>query len=166
MHSTAPDSAAPLLRRGLLALGGVTTAALVVELLAERHWSAGSQFVAWIFVALGAVTLILAARASTPRAIWLARILAVAVIAGAVFGVWEHIESNRDAGELDQVYSATWESLPASQQWWLAVSKTVGPSPPFAPAALAQAGFCTLLATVKHPALARRRDDPPVPMAV
>jgi hypothetical protein len=166
MHVTAPDSAAPLLRRGLLWLGGLTTIGIVVELLAERHWSAGSQWVAWAIVAVGVGALILAAVASSHRAVMMARILAVAVIAGSVFGIWEHIESNHEAGELDQVYSASWESLPASQQWWLAVSKTVGPSPPFAPAALAQAGVCVLLATVKHPALARRRGDSPVPMAV
>ena len=79
-------------------------------------------------------------------------VFAVLVVVSGVFGIWEHIESNYDAGELDQVYSARWETLPAASRWWLAVSKTVGPSPPLAPGALAQAGLCVLLATVRHPA--------------
>jgi hypothetical protein len=71
----------------------------------------------------------------------------------AVLGIWEHVEGNHDSGPLDRNYSDTWDDLPASTQWWLAVSKTVGPSPPLAPAALAQVGFCVLLATLRHPTL-------------
>ena len=89
----------------------------------------------------------------------IAQVLAVAVMLSAILGIWEHIESNHDAGSLDGNYQDTWDTLPASTQWWLAISKTVGPSPPLAPAALAQAGLCVLLATVRHPALAMRRPD-------
>jgi hypothetical protein len=156
MEPIAADAAAPLLRRGFLGLGIATSLGIVVELAAERHWTQPTQFIAWAAVAVILLATALAAWHPTPERIRLARILAIAVVVSALYGVWEHIESNHDAGELDRVYSDTWESLPASERWWLAMSKTVGPAPPLAPGALAQAGVCVLLATLGHPALARR----------
>ena len=49
-----PTTAAAVLRRGILWLAALTTAGLVVELAAERHWTQPVQFVAW-----GAVIVIL-----------------------------------------------------------------------------------------------------------
>ena len=83
----------------------------------------------------------------------LARILAGAVLICAVWGIWEHVYANYDAGPLDFRYADRWESLTEMSRWWLAVSKTVGPSPPLAAGALAQASLCVLLATLRHPAL-------------
>jgi hypothetical protein len=146
------DGAAPLLRRGLLTLAVLTTLALGIELAAERHWTQPSQLVAWaaLVVLLLAVGLLLG-RATSGR-VQAARLLAVLVVVSGIVGIWEHVESNFDAGELDQVYSARWDALPEASRWWLALTKTVGPSPPLAPGALAQAGACVLLATVRHPA--------------
>ena len=62
-----------------------------------------------------------------------------------------------------------WEGMSTLSRWWLAARKGVGPSPPLAPGALAQAGFCVLLATVRHPSLRRDRatapqiEDAPLP---
>ena len=111
----------------------MTSAGIVVELAVERHWSQPSQQVAW-----------------------------VAVMLSAVYGIWEHVDSNYDAGELDYRYADTWGSVPETTRWWLAVSKTVGPSPPLAPGALAQASLCVLLATLRHPSLRNVRDLPSV----
>ena len=74
----------------------------------------------------------------------------------ALYGVWEHVESNWDAGPLDRNYADTWDTLSSSSQWWLAITKTVGPSPVLAPGALAQVGLCILLATIRHPSLAKK----------
>jgi hypothetical protein len=153
---TANQQAAPVLRRGLLALGAVTTGALAVELAAERHWTQPTQLIAWAALVVGAIAIALAAWASTRRLVLLGRVLAITVMLSGAYGVWEHIESNHDAGELDRNYTETWETLPATTRWWLAASKTVGPSPPLAPGALAQVGLCVVLATVRHPALAAR----------
>lgn len=149
---SAGDGTSSLLRRGLLAIAALTTVALAIELAAERHWTQPSQLVAWaaLVVLLIAVGLLLG-RASSGR-VQAARMLAVLAMVTGIFGIWEHIESNHDAGELDQVYSARWDTLPAASRWWLAASKAVGPSPPLAPGALAQAGACVLLATLRHPA--------------
>jgi hypothetical protein len=105
-----------------------------------------------------AAVAVVALRAGRPTAgrVRLARVLAALVVASALFGVWEHVCANFDAGVLDRRYSETWESLSLATRWWLAVSKTVGPSPPLAPGALAQAAICALLATVRHPSLTAR----------
>ena len=62
---------------------------------------------------------------------------AVAAVLSAALGIWKHVYANYDAGPLDQRYDDTWESLPEARRWWLALTKSVGPSPPLAPAALA-----------------------------
>ena len=147
------DSTTPLLRRGFLWLAGLTLVGIGSELAAERHWTQPVQFVAWGALLVAAVAIVLVAVAPSVRRVRLARVLAVAVILSAVLGVWEHVESNYESGELDRQYADTWESLPETTRWWLAVSKTVGPSPPLAPAALAEASLCVLLATLRHPAL-------------
>lgn len=148
----AEDGASPLLRRGLLALAAATTLGLALELAAERHWTQPVQWIGWAALGLTLVAVgLLLGRASSAR-ILAARILAAVVVASALLGVWEHIESNYDAGELDQVYGPQWETRSESSRWWLAMSKSVGHSPPLAAGALAQAGACVLLATLRHPA--------------
>src|SRR5215213_5585840 len=108
----AGDESASLLRVGLLALAALTTVALGIELAAERHWTQPVQLVAWaaLVVLLLAVGLLLG-RVSSGR-VQAARLLAVLVVISAFFGIWEHVESNHDAGELDREYSARWETLP------------------------------------------------------
>ena len=71
----------------------------------------------------------------------------------AIWGVWEHVYANYDAGVLDFAYADTWDGLTEPTRWWLAVTKTVGPSPPLAPGALAQASLAVLIASLRHPML-------------
>ena len=153
------DTAAPVLRRGLLGLAALTVAGLCVELAVEHHWTQPTQLIAWVALAVVVAAIVLVLGTPSPGRVRLARILAIAVMLSALYGCWEHIESNYDAGGLDMIYGDTWDSLPDSTRWWLALSKTVGPSPPVAPGALAQAGLCVLLATLRHPAL---REEPGV----
>jgi hypothetical protein len=154
------DAASAVLRRGLLWLAALSCAGIGVELAADRHWTQPVQFVAWgALVAVG-VALVMVAWRPTRASLRLARLLLIVVMLCAVLGIWEHVYANYDAGGLDFEYADTWDSLPETQRWWLAISKTVGPSPPLAPAALAQASLAVLLATLRHPALAsgdRRR---------
>ena len=147
------DSAAPLLRRGLLWLGGVTVGGVGVELAVAHHWSQPIQLVAWGALGVVAVAIALLARAPSAARVRLARVLAGVVLLSAAWGIWEHVYSNYDAGPLDFRYADTWESMTEASRWWLAVTKTVGPSPPLAPGALGQASLCVLLATLGHPAL-------------
>jgi hypothetical protein len=153
MMSMSADVASPVLRRGLLWLAALTIGGIGVELALERHWTQPIQLVAWGALLVIAIAAVLVAWAPTRTNLRLAQILAVIVILSAAFGVWEHIEANYDAGPLDFHYTDTWDSMSEMSRWWLALSKTVGPSPPLAPGALAEAGLCVLLATLRHPAL-------------
>jgi MFS superfamily sulfate permease-like transporter len=134
--ATPTDTSAPLLRRGLLGLGALTTVGIGVELAVEHHWTSPSQQLAWL--ALGIVALALSLLVGTPSRtrVRVARGLAIAVLTSAAWGILAHVEANHDAGELDFRYADSWASLPEATRWWLAVSKTVGPSPPLAPGAL------------------------------
>jgi hypothetical protein len=134
--ATSIDAAAPVLRRGLLGLAALTVAGLCVELAVAHHWTQPTQLIAWVALAIMVATIVLMLGTPSPGRVRLARILAIAVMLSALYGYWEHIESNYDAGELDMIYGDRWESLPQSTRWWLAISKTVGPSPPIAPGAL------------------------------
>ena len=154
------DAASPLLRRGLLGLAALTTLGIAVELYTEHHWTQRSQLIAWAALALVALGIALLLGYPSPRRIRAAQIVAVVVAVSAAVGVWQHIHANYDAGPLDRRYAQTWESMSALSRWWLAARKGVGPSPPLAPGALAEAAFCVLLATLRHPALHTERADP------
>ena len=86
------------------------------------------------------------------------RLIAVAVIAMAAFGIWEHIRANYNAGPLDFRYADHWATMSAADRWWKAATKGVGPSPILAPGILVQAALCTLAATFRHPGLGGPRD--------
>jgi hypothetical protein len=147
------DTASTVLRRGLLWLAALTNAGIGVELPADRHWTQPVQLVAWAALGAVALALLLVARRPTRRKLRLARLLAIIVMFSAIWGVWEHVYANYDAGVLDFAYVDTWDGLTEPTRWWLAVTKTVGPSPPLAPGALAQASLAVLIATLRHPML-------------
>jgi hypothetical protein len=156
--SLSSDSATSLLRRGLLWLAALTTLGIALELAADRHWSQPIQLVAWGAVVASAAAILLLARARSPGRVRLARVIATAVVLSAAAGIWTHVAANYEAAPLDYRYAESWESLSEATRWWLALSKTVGPSPPLAPGALAQAGLCVLVASLRHPALCREPD--------
>ena len=147
------DATPALLRRGLLGLAALTTLGITLELITERHWTQPVQFVAWGALGLLAVAIGLLWGQPTRTRLRVAQGIAAVVVVSAAIGVWQHIVANYDAAPLDYRYAQTWEGMSALSRWWLAARKGVGPSPPLAPGALAQAGFCVLLATVRHPVL-------------
>ena len=143
-----------LLRRCFLALAVVATAGTAVELALSRHWATAVQLIPWYAVgglALGAVLLIARPRPFAVRAV---RLLAVVVVLSALYGIYQHVLANYHAGPLDFRYESKWAAMSAGSRWWAAISESVGPSPTLAPAVMAQAAVCLLLATLGHPALA------------
>lgn len=136
------------LRKAILVLGALSAIATAIELALERHWQQGTQLIPWVSLAIVLIAIVLAARARSFTSVNLARGLAMLVMLTALFGIWEHIQANFDSGELDQRYSAVWDTLPVTQRWWLAMSKSVGPAPPIAPAATAYAAICVIIATI------------------
>ncbi|MEV0456722.1 hypothetical protein [Catellatospora methionotrophica] len=145
---------ATTLRAGMLVLAAVAITGTAVELAMERHWNGAVQLIPWF--ALAALVAAWILTAWRPRHVTLraARVLAALVLLACVYGVWEHIESNLNAGWLDAFYAAGWESLGTGTRWWYAITKTVGAAPPLAPGVLAQVALLVLLATWRHPAAA------------
>ena len=64
------------------------------------------------------------------------------------FGVYEHIVANYHTGPLDFRYTDRWPTMSAWSRWWAVSTGTVGPSPPIAPAILALACACLVLAAM------------------
>lgn len=157
---TQPDTASPLLRRGLLWLAATTTLGIAAELATARHWTQPSQLIAWGALALIAPAVALLLGRPSAARVRVAQGLAILVAASALAGVWQHIYANYEAGPLDYRYAETWESMSDLSRWWLAATEEVGPSPPLAAGALAVTGACVLLATLQHPALRGGRATP------
>lgn len=138
-----------VMRAAVVGLAGLGVLGTVAELATARHWRQPVQIVPW--VALGVLVVALAllpAARGRPALLAAVRVLAVLVLVGAAFGIYEHIAANHDAGPLNGRYAATWAQLPVLTRWWFAASMTVGPAPPLAPGVLGYAALLTLIATV------------------
>ena len=145
-----------LLRGALLLLAGGGCVVTAIELAAARHWNGLVQLVPWAALAVVTVALGLAAVRPSRARLQVARGLAAVVVAAALYGVVMHVVANYEAGPLDGVYGERWDAARGLTRVWWAATETVGPSPFLAPAVLAQLSLLVLLATVRHPLLARR----------
>jgi hypothetical protein len=136
-----------LVRRGLVALTVVGILAAAFELATERHWNGFEQLIPWIALAVLAVAVGLLF-VPAGRGVSAARVLAVLVLGASAYGVLDHVLVNYESGALDQRYSESWDTLPGLEQWWLAVTKTVGPAPTLAPGVLGQSALLLFLASI------------------
>ena len=152
---TPEDPSAGALRRGVIAVAAVGIAGLLAELLVERHWGTPVRYVPWLALAALAWSVWRLWRGPTPRQIRAARIIAGASAIAAAVGIGLHIYENYTAGPLDQKYSLVWDSMSEAERWWAAFTKDLGPAPTFAPAALILIALLVVVATQRHPALAR-----------
>jgi hypothetical protein len=150
---------AALLRRCFIGLAAVSAVGTAVELALIRHWTSTVQLIPWIALAALAVALVLLVARPGRRSLQAARVLAVAVVLTAGFGVFEHVLANYDAAPLDFRYTNRWATMSATSKWWAAASESVGPSPVLAPGVLAQSALCLLFATIGHPALSPSDDE-------
>ncbi|KUI24835.1 hypothetical protein AU196_14990 [Mycobacterium sp. IS-1742] len=143
------------MRRALLGLTLAGILATAFELASERHWNGLEQFIPWFALTVLTVALVLACLRSGPAHL-LARALAVLVVCASIYGVVDHVAVNHNSGPLDQRYAETWEAMPVTEQWWLAITKAVGPAPTLAPGILAQTALLLLLASLLR---VRRPED-------
>ena len=156
----AEDEVAGWLRLGLLGLAAAGIVGTAIELATIRHWDSTEQLTPWFVLAIAAVGVLAVAIRPTRARIRVVQVVSLATLAGAAFGVYEHISSNLESGPLDATYGPKWATMTAVSKWWAAASGGVGPSPTLAPAVLAQISLCLLLATLAHPALRDRTEDP------
>ncbi|MEW6583107.1 MAG: hypothetical protein AB1416_10145 [Actinomycetota bacterium] len=146
---------AEVLRWSLVGLAALAVAGTAVELATLRHWNGGLQLVPWVGVAvLTALAALLAVRPGR-MAVRVVRVGAAAVLALSAFGVLQHVRANYDTAPLDRDYGPRWDAMSEAARWWAAATGGVGPAPSLAAGVLAQAALCLLLATLRHPALAR-----------
>ncbi|KUI22119.1 hypothetical protein AU195_07310 [Mycobacterium sp. IS-1496] len=156
MTQTRPSApGTTVVRRALLALTLAGICATAFELASERHWNDVEQFIPWFALAVLAVALLLVCLRSEPAHL-VARALSVLVICASLYGVIDHAAVNHDSGPLDQRYAETWDAMPATEQWWLAITKAVGPAPTLAPGILAQTALMLVLASLLR---VRRPED-------
>ena len=153
----APVSGSPvrLVRRSLLALTVISIAATAFELATVDHWHDFEQLIPWFALAV----LIVAVALSLFPGGWAragARALALLVLGASVYGVIDHTLVNFDSGPLDYRFAETWETMPATQQWWYAFTKAVGPSPTLAPGVLGLSSTLLLLGSLLD---SRPRED-------
>jgi hypothetical protein len=134
-----------VLRGGILAIAWLAVVGTGAELALERHWQSLEQGIAWVTLALALIAVALVTGA---RRVWLARLLAIAVLALSGVGVWRHINANYEAGELDADYAARWPAMTESERWQAAALKSVGPAPILAAGVLAKVSLLVLLATI------------------
>ncbi len=139
------------LRRGVLLIALAVIVGTVVELAMQKHWTQAVQLVAWAALAALLVAVVLLLRPPTAASVRSARALAALVCVTALFGVWEHIEGNYDAGPLDARYADTWDSMSEASRWWVSAIQAVGPSPALAPGVLVVAALCVLVASIGLP---------------
>jgi hypothetical protein len=131
---------------------------IAVELAAERHWTTAVQMIPWFALGLLAVAIGLRLRLTraNERAV---RVIAAVVGLSGLIGVYKHVAANVHAGPLDYRYTKRWPSMGMTSHWWAGISKSVGPSPPFAPMALALSALCLVLSLPRRAA----PDEPGTP---
>lgn len=134
-----------LVRRALYALTVIGIFATAFELATERHWNGLEQLIPWAALMVLAVATVLALLPAGSARI-VARVLALIVLGASIYGVLDHIAVNYNSGPLDQRFADTWDTLPSTQQWWYAITKTVGPAPTLAPGILGQTALLLFLA--------------------
>ena len=138
-----------LLRVSLTALTALGIAGTAFELATLHHWNGAIQLVPWAALAVLAAALALhLAAPSYPPQLHVVRVLALFVLAAALYGVVEHALANYRAGPLDQRFADTWTTLVPWLRWWYAITKTVGPAPTLAPGMLGHTAATLILATI------------------
>jgi len=149
------DPGSSALRRSVLLVTAVGILGLLAELLVERHWGTLIRYVPWLCLAALAWSVWRLWRGPSRRDVTTARVLAGASAIGGMVGIALHINENYAAGPLDQNYYLVWDSMSEAARWWAAFTKSLGPAPTFAPAALILLALLVIVATQRHPALAR-----------
>ena len=134
-------SSEPALRRGLWAVAALASLGTAAELALLNHTGSPPQLVPFALCFLG----VLAAGAGAwggRQAVLFARVVAVLLVVGSVFGVWEHLEHN---------YAFAAEIRPTATLPTLLKGAILGASPLLAPGALFLSGSLLALASWKHP---------------
>lgn len=150
-----PQDRGPFFRAAIALLAFGIIAGTALDLAFARHWQSLEQGIAWGGLALALVALCLARVRPSATRVWASRVLAALVLIVSLVGMWWHVVANYEAAPLDFRFETRWAQMPPLEQWWAASTGAVGPSPALAPAVLAQAAVCVILAGVGVPTQAK-----------
>ena len=128
------------LRLFLLALASLLFAGTLLELYLVNHTEDAIQWIAFGLAGLGLLLTLVVLLRRGPATVMLLRWCMIVVIAGSLFGVYQHV-SNNIAFEQEIMPGASWRHL-----FWRGLS---GANPLLAPGTLAIAGLISLAATYK-----------------
>lgn len=135
------------LRTFLLVVAACLCVGTVVELFFAEHYKEPTQFVPFVLCGLGLVVALAALLRPGRGTLRAVRIVMVLLVAGSLYGVFEHMEGNIEFEREIRPNAALSTILPKA---------LTGASPPLAPGMLALAGTLAIAGTYAHPALARR----------
>lgn len=154
LTATTPEAGLHRLRLILLAVTVLTCVGGLAELAALKHWY-GIQKVPLVILGLMAAAGVMIAVTRANWSLWTARVMGGLGMAGAAFGVYEHIESNMKYGEYDAKLGDTWTNMSGIEQLWHAATGAVGDAPALAPGMMGLAGLLLILVAL-GPELTRR----------
>jgi hypothetical protein len=147
-QSVASQDPGGALRRGFLLMAGLGILGTAIELATIHHWDSTEQLIPWFMLGIAALMLIAVVARPATTVVKGVRILSVAGLAATAFGIWEHIDSNIEAGPLDRVWGPKWDGLSSLSRFWHAANGDVGPSPLLAPASLGVVFLSLMFATI------------------
>jgi hypothetical protein len=133
----------------------VTTAGICVFTVAElwltEHMESAIQLIPFVLCGVGLIAVLAALFRPRRGTLWTLRLVMALLIAGSLFGIWEHLEGN---------IGFALEIRPTATTSEVLVEALKGANPLLAPGILGLAGMLALAATYAHPALAKRRSTP------
>ena len=130
------------IRLALLVLAAFICAGTAFELWLTGHYEGWTQWLPTILASLGFVSILVVLIKPTKLSLRVMRWLMVIIIAGSLFGIWEHLEHNF-AFELEIRPNATANEV--------VMDSLKGANPLLAPGILAFAGIIAVIASYGHP---------------
>lgn len=142
------DEVLKRLRLFLLWLALFLFAGTLVELWLVQHYQDRIQWIAFVITGIGLATTPLVLLRRSRTTVLILRLCMLVVIAGSLFGVYEHVSNNIEfALEIQP-------NLPTRELWLKGLS---GANPLLAPGTLAVAGLLALAATYQYSAISSDR---------
>ena len=128
----------------LLSVAGFSCVVTIVELWFEEHTGSAPQLIPFILCGLGVAVIAAALFRPQRFTLWLLRTVMAAMLAGSLFGLFEHVEHNLEFAR---------EIRPNANFTVLLADTLHGANPLLAPGILALAAVLAIAATYFHPAL-------------
>lgn len=140
------------IRFALLILAAFICAGTAFELWLTGHYESWTQKLPTILAALGFASILIVLFMPTKLSVRLMRWLMVVIIAGSLFGIWEHLESN---------FLFELEIRPNASVDEVVMDALKGANPLLAPGILAFAGIIAVIASYFHPMLVADKGSSP-----